>query len=99
VEPEIISSAESPVTSFMRPAPIPNDATDVYDRGQNRQMDPAVIFDPLSNKFQKLWDDVAKKNRSVYTEVFRSIPNDAVKSWADYKASLYVSSVKILRLT
>jgi phospholipase D1/2 len=89
VEPDIIRNAHDPVTSFMRPAPIPNDPED--DQGPRRRAEYITVIDPLSDEFQVLWDSVAQTNRSVYTEVFRAIPSDLVRSWAQYKVHLQSS--------
>ncbi|KAI9510126.1 hypothetical protein F5148DRAFT_1182591 [Russula earlei] len=69
-----------PVTSFMRPAPVPNeDETDLED--------DARVVDPLSDGLLNLLDTTARVNREVFTELFRPVPTNLVHNWKEYDVS------------
>jgi hypothetical protein len=69
-------------SSFMRPAPHPNpDETD--DREDTR------VADPLSDTTLNLWNDTARKNREIFTEVFRPVPTNLVRDWTQYDVRLW----------
>lgn len=44
-----------------------------------------LVADPLSLEFQRLMYETGKQNRAVFDRVFRSVPNDMIRSWAAYK--------------
>ncbi|EJT97673.1 phospholipase D [Dacryopinax primogenitus] len=69
---------DEPVTSFMRPAPIPLE-------NELGQPEDDLVADPLSDAFQHLWTNTAKINRGVFTEIFRTVPSDMVRNWEAYK--------------
>jgi len=73
------------VTSFMRCAPVPNEdqTNDPYDE---------MVADPLSDATLQLWNDTAKRNRDIFTEVFRPVPSNLVRTWSAY--DFYVPKVK-----
>ncbi|KAJ6550871.1 phospholipase D [Mycena vulgaris] len=72
-------------TSFMRPAPTPNeDETDCDEDG--------LVADPLSEEMLNLWNGTAKKNREIFTEIFRPVPTNLVRDWKAYDN--YVPKVK-----
>ncbi|THH27911.1 hypothetical protein EUX98_g6279 [Antrodiella citrinella] len=66
-----------PVTSFMRPSPIQNE-----DETHSRE--DRLVADPLSDQTISLWNATAKKNREVFTEIFRPVPTNLVRSWSQY---------------
>ncbi|KAI0933193.1 hypothetical protein AcV7_004734 [Taiwanofungus camphoratus] len=78
------SGANAPVTSFMRSAPHRND--DEMELGEDK-----VVADPLSDETIRLWNNTAKRNRDIYTEIFRPIPTNLVRDWDAY--SRYVPKV------
>ncbi|KAF8530716.1 phospholipase D [Gautieria morchelliformis] len=80
-----VASSHEPVDSFMRPAPHPN-ADETIHRSD------ALVADPLSDEVLSLWEGTAKKNRDIFTEVFRPVPSDLVQNWEVYKK--YVPKVK-----
>jgi len=85
ISPQRCESRQPQVTSFMRGAPYPNeDQTDSYE--------DRLVADPLSNETDDLWTNTARKNREIFTEVFRPIPTNLVRSWAAYDS--YKSKVK-----
>lgn len=61
----------------MRPAPIPND-NEIGTREDN------AVADPLSDHFQGLWISTAQKNRAIFSELFKTIPNNIIRNWKDY---------------
>lgn len=66
----------------MRAVPAPNP-----DETCTRE--DAIVADPLSDELMSLWQSTAKKNRDIFTEVFRPVPSDLVPSFAAYKVIVY----------
>ena len=62
----------------MRPAPIPND-------DETGTADDACVADPLADSTDALWNDTAKRNRDIFTEVFRPIPSNFIRKWDAYE--------------
>ncbi|TFK72278.1 phospholipase D [Pluteus cervinus] len=85
IPPQIVSDDQDRVTNNMRPAPIPND--DEFGRDEDN-----VVQDPLSVSMQNLWNETARKNREIFTEIFRPVPTNLVRSWPAYEP--YVPKVK-----
>ncbi|KAH7921001.1 phospholipase D/nuclease [Leucogyrophana mollusca] len=85
IEPQNVIEREEEVTSFMHPAPIPND-----DEMGTAEDD--AVADPLSDSTQDLLNGTAKKNREIFTELFRPVPTNLVRSWSAYEN--YVPKVK-----
>ncbi|KAG8764176.1 hypothetical protein FRC12_008241 [Ceratobasidium sp. 428] len=85
IEPQICANGNEPVTSFMRPAPIPND-NEVGSR------EDRAVSDPLGDQFQGLWIGTAQKNRAIFSELFKTVPSNIVRNWEQYKN--YVPKVK-----
>jgi phospholipase D1/2 len=54
-----------------------------YDFGSEPD---ALVADPLSESFLSLWRATARTNTEVFSKVFHPVPNDAVRTWADYDA-------------
>lgn len=65
----------------MRPAPHRND--DEMELGEDK-----VVADPLSDETIRLWNNTAKRNRDIYTEIFRPIPTNLVRDWDAYSVSV-----------
>ena len=61
----------------MRPAPHPN--KDETDDPEDQR-----VADPLSDQTLNLWYDTARKNREIFTEIFRPVPTNLVRDWAQY---------------
>ncbi|KAG8689912.1 hypothetical protein FRC11_014925 [Ceratobasidium sp. 423] len=80
IKPQVCENGNEPVTSFMRPAPIPNEIK-LGTREDN------AVADPLSDKFQSLWIGTAQKNGAIFSELFRTLPSNIVQNWEDYKVS------------
>lgn len=60
----------------MRPAPFPND----QELGSNDQ----VVADPISDATDFLWKETARKNREIFSEIFKPVPTNLVRNWAAY---------------
>ncbi|KAI9060697.1 phospholipase D/nuclease [Trametes sanguinea] len=63
--------------SFMRAAPHPNE--DETDQDEDR-----MVADPLSDDTMNLWMNTARRNREIFTEIFRPVPTNLIRSWKDY---------------
>ena len=79
IPPQLCEHNE-PVTSFMRPAPFG------YEDEMHLHEDH-LVADPLSEHTMALWNGTAKKNREVFTEIFRPVPTNLVRSWSQYDVS------------
>ncbi|KAL5521881.1 hypothetical protein ACEPAF_1725 [Sanghuangporus sanghuang] len=86
IPPQNCESREAEVTSHMRPAPVPTE----YELGSEEDQ---AVADPLADSTFELFDGTARKNRAIFTEVFRTVPSNLVR---DYKAyENFVPKVKI----
>ncbi|KAG6848024.1 hypothetical protein H0H93_004104 [Arthromyces matolae] len=85
IEPQTATNGHHPVTSFMRPAPHHND--DETGTEQDR-----LVMDPLADETLILLRKTATENRNIFTELFRPVPTNLVRSWAAYDN--YVPKVK-----
>ncbi|KAI0084509.1 hypothetical protein BDY19DRAFT_524643 [Irpex rosettiformis] len=61
----------------MRPAPHQNE-------GQSGNQEDRVAEDPLSYDTQPLWNDTARRNREIFTEIFRPVPTNLNRSQSAY---------------
>lgn len=62
----------------MRPAPNPNE--DEMHKEEDR-----LVADPLSEQMLTLWTGTARKNREIFTEIFRPVPTNLVRDWKAYE--------------
>ncbi|KAF5376461.1 hypothetical protein D9615_008601 [Tricholomella constricta] len=85
IPPQMPVDGNPQVTSFMRPAPHPNDDE------TNTEHDNQVV-DPLAMSTMFLVIETARKNREIFTELFRPVPTNLVRDWALYDK--YVPKVK-----
>ncbi|KAJ7932951.1 hypothetical protein B0H13DRAFT_1953904 [Mycena leptocephala] len=85
IEPQMPNQRNATATSFMRPAPNPNE-------DEMGQQEDRLVADPLADDFQGLWTTTARKNREVFTELFRPVPTNLVRDWKAYDN--YVPKVK-----
>ncbi|KAI0738349.1 phospholipase D/nuclease [Daedaleopsis nitida] len=83
IEPQWCTARDSP-DSFMRPAPYPNE-------DETRSREDEMVADPLHQDTFHLWNDTARKNREIFTEIFRPVPTNLIRSWKDYES--YVPNV------
>ncbi|UZJ56005.1 hypothetical protein CBS101457_005325 [Exobasidium rhododendri] len=50
-------------------------------------IDPDMFNDPLDDRFYKeMWMASAVHNTQIYRKVFKSVPDDTVTTWSEYKA-------------
>lgn len=61
----------------MRPAPHAND-------DQTSTAEDAAVADPLAPETEALFNDTARTNREIFTEVFRPVPTNLVRTWDAY---------------
>jgi hypothetical protein len=38
----------------------------------------------LSDEFDRLWTGTGERNRAAFERVFRPIPNNSIRTWAEY---------------
>lgn len=43
-----------------------------------------LVADPLSDAFFELWDGTARHNTQTFSDIFRTVPSNQVRSFADY---------------
>ena len=82
IVPQNVTSDRDPVDSFMRAAPFPN-------ADETQLSVDALVADPLSDGVLELWQGTAKRNREIFTEVFRPVPTDLVQNWTQYKVRAF----------
>lgn len=46
-----------------------------------------LVADPLAPSTENLWQNTARRNREIFTEVFRPLPTNLVRSWSAYDVS------------
>ena len=80
IPPQECSSADPEITSFMRPAPHPNE-----DETGSEQDD--LVADPIADATLSLIYGTANKNTAIFTELFRPVPTNLVRDWPAYDVS------------
>ena len=65
----------------MRPAPFP--ASDMTYTEEDR-----LVADPLIYETDQLWKETARKNREIFTEIFRPVPSNLVQNANVYDVCL-----------
>ncbi|KAJ8091599.1 hypothetical protein PM082_020829 [Marasmius tenuissimus] len=85
IPPQIPDEEDDRPSSFMRPAPHPNE-------DETRLREDKLVADPLSAETLRLFNETAKMNTQIFTEVFRPVPSNLVRSWKAYNE--YVPKVK-----
>ncbi|KAG6372484.1 hypothetical protein JVT61DRAFT_7587 [Boletus reticuloceps] len=71
--------------SFMQPAP-------TLGEDETHLPEDAAVADPLADETLDLLYSTARKNREVFTELFRPVPTNLVRSWSAYEN--YMPKVK-----
>ena len=79
IPPQFCRANDEP-DSFMRAAPHPND--DETDSDED-----ARVADPLADSTMDLWNNTARRNREIFTEIFRPVPTNLIRAWKDYEVS------------
>ncbi|KAJ7194304.1 hypothetical protein GGX14DRAFT_320455, partial [Mycena pura] len=64
---------ETPPTAFMRPAPH-------HNPDEMGSAEDALVADATF----ELWNTIARRNREIFTEVFRPVPTNLVRAWKAY---------------
>jgi phospholipase D1/2 len=62
----------------MQPAPIPNE-------DETYLAEDAAVADPLADETLDLLYNTARRNREIFTELFRPVPTNLVRSWSAYE--------------
>ena len=52
-----------------------------YDHGSPEDH---LVADPLADNFLNFWNGRARQNTEAFRQVFHAVPDDTVKTWADY---------------
>lgn len=78
MEPQNCDLHTRGVTNFMKPAPFPN-------CDESHLEEDRAVADPLSDETVFLWENTARKNREIFTELFRPVPTNLVRNKAAYK--------------
>lgn len=47
-----------------------------------------LVADPLSEDFDELWNGTARKNTQIFQEIFKTVPSNNVRSYAQYDVSM-----------
>lgn len=61
----------------MHAVPYPNEDTTESQEDQ-------LVQDPVSAQFWNYWDATAVQNRELFSEIFKTVPTDAVRNWNQY---------------
>jgi len=75
--PQASQDREPEVTASMRPAPHPNS-------DDTRSREDRLVADPISDEVDALWKETARRNREIFTELFRPLPTNLVRDWPAY---------------
>ena len=73
----------------MHPAPFPG--SEIKHTEEDR-----LVADPLIYETDQLWKETARKNREIYTEIFRPLPTNFVQNVAAY--DVCITLFKVLHL-
>lgn len=92
IPPQTCDSRHEQVTPFMLPAPTPNE-----DDTQTEE--DFRVADPLSDETVDLLDNTARKNREIFTELFRPVPSNLVRDWKGYQVGHHLGRLASMRLT
>jgi phospholipase D1/2 len=74
----LCSDRQEQVTSFMKPAPFPNE-------DETKLKEDAAVADPLADDTIDLWNNTARQNREIFTEIFRPVPSNLVQNFDAYQ--------------
>ncbi|KAJ3834088.1 phospholipase D [Lentinula raphanica] len=85
IPPQDAASSLNHPTPYMRPAPHPNpDLFGEHARDTEEYRIDQIVADPLADSTISLWTTTARKNREIFTEIFRPVPSNLVRSWDAY---------------
>ncbi|KAF8151528.1 phospholipase D [Crassisporium funariophilum] len=77
IPPQDCSSRDPEISAAMRAVPVPNEDT-------TRTREDRLVADPISEETDFLWKETARKNREIFSEIFRPVPTNLVRSWEAY---------------
>ena len=86
IEPQVCDPGAEP-TGNMLPVPDPID----YELGSREDR---AVEDPLADSTVALLENTARKNREIFTEIFRPVPSNLVRDWNAYKVRLFICDPK-----
>lgn len=89
LRPQACDSPREHVTSYMRCAPVPNE-------DETRTQEDDWVLDPLADGTLARWNDTARVNREIFTEVFRPLPSNLVRSWSAYEVRSYFIQTRFI---
>ena len=75
----------------MRAAPIAND-------DEVGTVEDEMVADPLADETERLWNDTARTNREIFTECFRPVPTNLIRSWDATRFVYFVTLRSFLML-
>jgi len=61
----------------MHPAPYPN-------KDETHTREDRLVADPIRDEVDVWWKETARKNREIFTELFRPLPTNLVRDWPAY---------------
>ena len=77
IPPQNCDKRHPEVTNAMRPAPNPADDF-------THTKEDFLVADPLLHQTDQLWKETARKNREIFTEIFRPVPSNFVQNVDSY---------------
>ncbi|KAG8876589.1 hypothetical protein FRB98_007233 [Tulasnella sp. 332] len=86
IPPQPCRNNREPITPNMHAVPYPNE-----DTTQSRE--DQMVQDPVSPQFWNYWEATAVQNRELFSEIFKTVPTDAVRNWNQYKT--FIPKVKV----
>lgn len=87
IPPQHCDSRHPTVTNAMRPAPFPQ--SDMTQSKEDR-----LVADPLIHQTDQLWKDTARRNREIFTEIFRPLPSNLVQNVEAYDVTVFFLSTR-----
>jgi hypothetical protein len=82
IPPQMCQGPRETVTSFMRAAPFPN----IEEFGTPED---SAVADPIADSTLDLWNNTARKNREIFTEVFRPVPTNFIRDVNGFDVCVY----------
>src|SRR5580704_11020456 len=82
IPPQMCEGGKETVTSFMRAAPFPN-------KDETNLPEDAAVADPIADETLKLWNDTARKNREIFTEIFRPVPTNLIRDFSGFDVCIF----------
>jgi len=77
IVPQPSQDRDPEITAAMHPAPYPN-------KDETHTHEDRLVADPISDEVDVWWKEAARKNREIFTELFRPLPTNLVRDWPAY---------------